>query len=167
MTVATVGASSVPAWANTPASTPDNTQMTKDTFLKLLIAQVKFQDPSKPMDNSAMIAQSAQFTQVEKMDELVKQNAELLLNQRMLSAGQLAGTQVTYLDDAGTVRSGRVDSVRINETEPLAMIGGKEVPIGRIQTISQGAPPASATPVPTVPAKAPDATPDPTPPTAP
>ena len=137
MTIPPVDTGRVPAWANTPASVPDNAQMDKDTFLKLMVAQLKYQDPSKPADSSAFIAQTAQFTQVEKMDELVKQNAQMLLSQRTLSAGVLVGTHVTYMDDAGKTQSGTVDSVRINDTEPMAMVGGKEVPLGRIQTLSQ------------------------------
>lgn len=135
-TIPPVGANTVPAWANTPATVPDNTAMDKDTFLKLMVAQLKYQDPSKPMDSAAFIAQTAQFAQVEKMDQLVTQNAELLLNQRTLSAGVLVGTHVTYMDAAGLTQSGKVDSVKINDTENIAMVGGNEVPLGRIQSMS-------------------------------
>jgi flagellar basal-body rod modification protein FlgD len=162
VTIPAVESGNVPAWANTPESTVQNTAMDKDTFLKLMVAQLKYQDPSKPADSSAFIAQTAQFTQVEKMDELVKQNAQMLLSQRTLSAGVLVGTHVTYMDADGVTQSGTVDSVRINpvsmvggkevagSTEPVAMVGGKEVPLGRIQSLSAATaaspPPAVATP---------------------
>ena len=117
--------------------TSSTDQMNKDMFLKLMVAQLRYQDPSKPADSSAFIAQTAQFTQVEKMDELVKQNAQMLLSQRTLSAGVLVGTHVTYMDEAGLTKSGTVDSVRLNDTEPMAMVNGDEVPLGRIQSMSQ------------------------------
>ena len=144
MTIPPVGTGNVPAWANTPESAVNNSQMDKDTFLKLMVAQLKYQDPSKPADSSAFIAQTAQFTQVEKMDELVKQNAQMLLSQRTLSAGVLVGTHVTYMDADGVTKSGTVDSVRLNDTEPMAMVGGEEVPLGRIQTMSRSKPTAGA-----------------------
>ena len=39
----------------------------QDTFLKLLVAQLKYQDPSNPADSTQFLAQTAQFTQVEKL----------------------------------------------------------------------------------------------------
>ena len=51
----------------TPASStidrPD--QMGKDVFMKLLVAQMRYQDPSNPVDSSQMMAQTATFSQVE------------------------------------------------------------------------------------------------------
>jgi len=42
----------------------------KDAFLKLLVASMKYQDPSKPTDPAAYMAQLAQFAQVEKLDAI-------------------------------------------------------------------------------------------------
>ncbi len=49
----------------------DNAQLGKDEFLKLLVAQMENQDPLKPMDNAEMIAQTAQFSQVEQLTKVV------------------------------------------------------------------------------------------------
>src|SRR5918911_1466706 len=68
-----------------------NDQMGKDVFLKLLVAQLKYQDPSNPADSSQMMSQTATFTQVEKLEELAKQNAALLSLQRSSSAAALVG----------------------------------------------------------------------------
>ena len=58
------------------STTPD--QFGKDTFLKLLVAQLKYQNPMSPADGTQFLAQTAQFTMVEKLQEInqaVKSNA--------------------------------------------------------------------------------------------
>ena len=44
--------------------------MDKDSFLQLLVAQMKYQDPLEPTSNTEYIAQYAQFTQVEEMQNM-------------------------------------------------------------------------------------------------
>src|SRR4051794_22631503 len=90
-------------------------QMDKDTFLKLLVAQMRFQDPSNPTDPTQFMSQTAAFTQVEKLDQIATQNASLLTLQRSLSAGALVGHTVTYLDERGEVQTGAVSSVLLGD----------------------------------------------------
>jgi flagellar basal-body rod modification protein FlgD len=55
----------------TPTSATEKTtdkpggEMGKDAFLQLLVAQLKYQDPSTPADSREFLAQTAQFTMVE------------------------------------------------------------------------------------------------------
>ncbi|GAB3356499.1 flagellar hook capping FlgD N-terminal domain-containing protein [Modestobacter lapidis] len=123
-----------------PAATAEVTrsdQMGKDTFLKLLVAQMRFQDPSNPTSSSEFMAQTATFSQVEKLEEIASQNAELLTLQRSLSAGALVGKHVAYTADDGTTVTGAVSSVIVaHGTEPRAVIGDAAVPLGRITEIT-------------------------------
>ncbi|MGY1708635.1 flagellar hook assembly protein FlgD [Geodermatophilus sp. SYSU D00758] len=126
--------------AYTPASTevdrPD--QMGKDTFLKLLVAQLRYQDPTKPADSSQMMSQTAVFTQVEKLEQLATQNAALLALQRTTSAGAMVGRTVTWTDTTGAAVTGTVTSVRLGSTaaEATAVVDGKAVELSRITEIT-------------------------------
>ncbi len=113
-------------------------QMGKDVFLKLLVAQMRYQDPSNPVDSSQMMAQTATFSQVEKLEQLVNQNASMLVLQESATAGALVGRKATYTDTNGASVTGTVSSVRLanRDSEAIAVIGGVEVQVGRITEIS-------------------------------
>jgi flagellar basal-body rod modification protein FlgD len=119
-----------------------NDQMGSDTFLQLLVAQMRYQDPSNPASSPDMIAQTATFTQVEKLEQLVKQNGSMLVMQESATAGALVGRTATYTDDNGESVTGLVTSVALASTasEASATIGGKKVAIGRLTEISGSTP---------------------------
>ena len=136
MTTPIVGTVGTPTKTAT-ATTDRADQMGKDTFLKLLVAQMKYQDPSNPASSSDLMAQTATFSQVEKLDEIATQNTELITLQRSLSAGALVGKHVAYTDEDGTTVTGAVSSVIVTAgTEPQAVVGDKAVPLGRITEIT-------------------------------
>jgi flagellar basal-body rod modification protein FlgD len=124
---------------STATTTVDRSdQMDKDTFLKLLVAQMRYQDPSNPASSSELMAQTATFSQVEQLQQIAGQNASMLALQRATSAGTLVGHSVAYTAEDGTTTTGRVSSVVIatDTSEATAMIGGVAVPMGRITEVS-------------------------------
>ena len=114
-------------------------QMGKDTFLKLLVAQMKYQDPGNPADTNQLMSQTATFSQVEKLEQLAKQNASMLALQRSSSAGAMVGQTVTYTDATGAATTGVVTSVHLgtDSAEAVATIGGVSVPLGRITDVGK------------------------------
>jgi flagellar basal-body rod modification protein FlgD len=81
-----------------------------DSFLKLLLAQMKNQDPTSPTDSTEWVAQFATFSQVEQ-SMMTNQNLQSMLSQIALSqADGIIGRTITSAD--GTV-TGEVKSVHI------------------------------------------------------
>ena len=136
-----VSGSTVATQTASTTVTRKETGSQKDMFLKLLVAQMKYQDPANPASSSEFMAQTATFTQVEKLEEIATQNASLLALQRSSSAGALVGRTVSYTDEAGATKTGTVNSVRLGTgtAEATAIVGGVSVPMGRITEVSTSA----------------------------
>jgi flagellar basal-body rod modification protein FlgD len=116
-----------------------------ETFLKLLVAQLKYQDPSDPASSSELMAQTATLAQVQSLDAIAKQNSQSLTLQKSLSAGALVGQTVSYTDSDGATKTGVVTAVKISSdstAESQAVIGGVDVDLARISQVTL---PASAT----------------------
>jgi flagellar basal-body rod modification protein FlgD len=136
MTDPVTGASSVAtSSASTSVDRPD--QMGSDTFLKLLVAEMKYQDPSNPMSSADMMAQTATLTQTQSLQQIATQNSQLISLQRSLNAGVLVGHAVAYTDTSGTTQYGTVTSVRMDSPDDRlqAVIGGHPVDLGRITQV--------------------------------
>jgi flagellar basal-body rod modification protein FlgD len=90
---------------NSPAAAATATNkevVNKDDFFKLLIAQLKNQDPTKPMEAAAFTAQLAQFSSLEKLDNVNSTLTGLLGQQGLVNkmqSSQLAGKYVTASGD--------------------------------------------------------------------
>jgi len=119
-----------------PAAPKD--QMGKDTFLALLVAQLRYQNPMEPADSQAFLAQTAQFTMVEKLDQVSQQNAELLAVTELLSASGLVGKSVSWTDDQDVARSGVVSATRLTADGPVLRVGTEDVPLSKLQEVTAG-----------------------------
>lgn len=77
-----------------------NTQLGKDAFLKLLVAQMQNQDPLNPQSNEEFVAQLSQFTQVEQLMDLSTQFDGMYMAMNSVnntSMTQLLGKEVVAL----------------------------------------------------------------------
>src|SRR5690606_13567292 len=74
-----------------------------DDFMKVLITQLQFQDPLKPMDNEQMVQQMATIRELEMNTNLSNKLAQLTDQQRFGAAAALIGKQVkgTMMDAEG------------------------------------------------------------------
>src|SRR4051812_29061388 len=85
----------------------------KDDFLKLMVAQMKNQDPMNPSDDKDNIAQMAQFSSLEQITNLATATQELANKMSMTQNVGLMGHTVTYTGTDGTAVSGAVDGLDI------------------------------------------------------
>jgi flagellar basal-body rod modification protein FlgD len=99
-----------------------------NSFLKLLIAQLKYQDPTQPTDSTQFVAQLATFSQVEQSMAANTKLDSLLTSSSLSIAGAVVGRTVTSAD--GSV-SGIVSSVKITSNGPVATLqSGKTLLLG-------------------------------------
>ena len=100
--------------------------------------------PSNPTDSSQFLAQSAQFTALEKMQDVADQTAKLLSAQMAFGASGLVGKQVSWTDTDGTTKSGTVSGVTFGVDGPVLDVNGEDVPIGSVLSVTDGS--SSTTP---------------------
>ena len=105
--------------------TAASSSLDKDSFLKLLTAQMKYQDPMNPTDQTGQLAQLAQFSSLEALTNLTNQTESLAKAQRTNWAVSLVGKEVTYKGEADAEVTGVVEKVNWVEGEPRLTIGGK------------------------------------------
>ena len=104
-----------------------------DTFLTLLVAQLKNQDPTQPMEATEQIAQLATFSQVEQTIQTNKRLEMLLQSSNLSQAGSMIGRTLTTSD--GTI-TGVVEEVKVLSDGLVAVLDtGDEIAIAPGVTI--------------------------------
>ncbi len=111
----------------------------KDTFLQLLVEQMKYQDPLAPTDSAQMIAQLAQFTSLEQMNNLNENFQELAGNidqLNFLSASSMIGKHVAGIGADGSTISGDVSGITMKGSIVYLTVGDQQLSMAGVQTIS-------------------------------
>lgn len=103
-----------------------------DVFLKLLVAQMQYQDPLEPTDSSQMMSQLAQFSQVEGLNNVNRQITALGLGQDFGQAVSMIGRTVTWQGADGNPKSGVVSGVAPDPKGALLVIGDDRVYTGQV-----------------------------------
>jgi flagellar basal-body rod modification protein FlgD len=132
------GSSALNGTTGTPGNstaTPPGGVLGKDAFFKLLVAQLKYQDPSRPADGTEFLAQTAQFTMVEKLTDMADSQQKLLEGQLMLGASNLVGKTVSYIDANGREVDGLVSSAKFTGSTPTLKVGNTDVPLSSVKEV--------------------------------
>jgi flagellar basal-body rod modification protein FlgD len=94
----------------------------RDDFLKILITQLSYQDPTAPMEDKEFIAQMAQFSSLEQMTSMAADFAKLTAMITGTEASSALGKSVELLDGENVVQ-GTVKAVTRGET-PQVLVNG-------------------------------------------
>jgi flagellar basal-body rod modification protein FlgD len=92
-----------------PAPAQSMNQLTQQDFMDLMITELQYQDPFKPMDNAAMASQFAEFSTVSGIEALNQSFSVLedsLLSNRALQAAGLVGRSVVVPGNVGQLPAG-------------------------------------------------------------
>jgi len=125
------------------AAIPNRVNTDKDTFLKLLVAQLTHQDPLNPVEDKEFIAQLAQFTQVEELQNIrqaVDGLTEVMGVQQITNAASLMGMLILAKGDNITLNAnanGVSEAHDINPNDPT-QTGWKPIYFKPQQDIATG-----------------------------
>ena len=133
----------------TTATTSKSSALGQSDFLKLLAKQFQTQDPMKPMDDTAFIAQMAQFTSLEQSSSLLSQITAMNAKQDVATANSYLGRDVTVNDGKGGTISGEATSVEVTDGVPRLVIGDYTYALSSVVRVAPKA--TATTPVSTVP----------------
>ncbi len=117
------GTQGVLSGMNTKEATASKGRTTLDkyAFLKLLVYQLRYQNPLEPLGDQELATQLAQFSTVEGIQNLNKSMVSLLL----IQAGNLVGKTVTLKD--GT--EGVVSGVVLRDEAVYVLLGDSAYPV--------------------------------------
>ncbi|PBC10191.1 MULTISPECIES: flagellar hook assembly protein FlgD [unclassified Mesorhizobium] len=118
----------IPVGANQASQKTSKTAVDYQSFLKLLIAEMKNQDPTKPMDSTQYVAQLATFSQVEQSVQTNTKLDQIMQSSALSQADALIGRSITSADGKTT---GTVASVTLSSNGLIAVLqDGTKVPVG-------------------------------------
>ncbi len=117
----TGGASGGAVTSSASTQATDAFGLSFDQLLKIVLTQLTYQDPLKPMDNFQFVSQLAQFSQIQQSQEMIQSLATLVQAQASNQAAALLGKVVDVGAGAGTL-SGEVTAISFASGSPTITI---------------------------------------------
>jgi len=135
MSVEAVGSSQSLGTAE-PKTSNRTLEIGNDVFLKLLIAELRHQDPLSPMDNHQLLQQIAQLRAVESNMQLTRTLEAVMRGQSLQTAASLLGQQVEGLAESGRTIQGTVERITVEDNKVKLVVGEETVLLENIRTVS-------------------------------
>lgn len=108
-------------------------ELGKDEFINLLVTQLQYQDPLNPQDDTQFIAQMAQFSALEQMQNL---NSSYSATKAFGMIGKLVSANLS--DDSGSMNSivGEVASVKMKSGKAFVVVNGYDIPVDNVLEVA-------------------------------
>lgn len=114
-----------------------SSELDKNAFLKLLTAQLRYQDPANPMSSDQFMGQMAQFSSLEQMTNISGTSEQTLWNSQVTQAVQTIGKTVSWTDpETSEAMTGVVSGVTMEDKKILLQIGDKKIPASLVMGVS-------------------------------
>jgi len=111
-------------------------ELDKDSFLKLLVAELRHQDPTQPMNDREFISQMAQFSSLEQMSNMNQAIERLVLRSQSGEAFSLIGKEVEAVDFASQqLVRGFASGVVYRQDGVKIIVGSTEVSLNDIHAV--------------------------------
>lgn len=119
----------------TTTARTSNNSMDKEAFLKLLVAQMQYQDPLEPTSNTEYISQYAQFSQVESLQNM---SGSMDLQRASSLVGQMVYVKNTNSEGETGYIMGKVDYVTFEGGKAYVYINEKRYALENVETVLDG-----------------------------
>jgi len=119
--------------------TPPSQTLDSTVFMTLLVAQLRNQDPSSPMDTNEMMTQQTQLASLEQLNAMSDTSSEQFALTMRMAAMNMVGKSVSYTDIDGTVVSGSATSASFAASVPTIKVGNTYVNLDSILSIDPAA----------------------------
>lgn len=119
--------------ANSSTATTESSDLNKDAFLQLLVTQMQYQDPLEPAKNEDFLAQMAQFSALEQMNNL---NTSFSMQQANSMLGkQVIALSVNAVTGASEYIQGTVDAVNMSSGTVTLAVGDYDIELDNVQSV--------------------------------
>ena len=117
-----------------PTTAPKQT-LDSEVFMALLVAQLRNQDPSSPMDTNQMMAQQTSLASLEQLTSMTNTSQEQFALTMRMAAMNMVGREVSYSDADGAIVTGSATGASFVNAVPSLTVGGKNVDLDHIVSI--------------------------------
>jgi len=138
--------SSTPATGEIDPSMPTDGNPTGDstsaildptTFLKLLVAQLQYQDPTNPTDTSSFLNETATLSNVQSTTSMNDTMTSLLNAQQSQAATSMIGKSITWTNQDGTTGTGIATAAQLSSTGATLTVGSNTVPYTSVTAVAE------------------------------
>jgi flagellar basal-body rod modification protein FlgD len=111
----------------------------KDDFMKILVTELRHQDPTQPMADREFIAQMTQFSSLEQMQNINSSMSSLNMKARYGEAYAMIGKQIEAFNPLTNIRTeGEVTQVIRAKDDVRLMVNGKEISVDDVHAVFPG-----------------------------